>query len=190
MRSKTPYPSVRISEADLPAVVAAFKEGDRAAFRQLYDHFERPIYRFCRHLTGDEAMAGDAFQETFIRMYQHHRDMRTSNVQSWLFAIARRVCLNLLRARRRQNESFDEDLHGGIDAAEGDVFLREHLENALQRLPITLREALILRDVEGHSYQEIAQICGIDLSLAKVRVFRARQHMRRILTPVVVERGR
>jgi len=190
MRSKTPYPSVRIDEADLPAVVEAFKDGDRAAFRRLYDHFQRPIYRFCRHLTGDEAMAGDAFQETFIRMYQHHRDLRTSNIQSWLFAIARRVCLNLLRTRRRQNEVFDEDLHGGSVSPEGDVFLREHLEQAMACLPVTLREALILRDVEGHSYQEIAVICGIDLSLAKVRVFRARQHMRRILTPVVTERGR
>jgi len=190
MRSKSPSPSIRIREADLPAVVEAFKDGDRAAFRQLYDHFERPIYRFCRHLTGDDAMAGDAFQETFIRMYQHHRDLRTSNIQSWLFAIARRTCLNMIRMRRRQNEVFDEDLHGGAISQEGDVFLREHLEKAMSHLPITLREALILRDVEGHSYQEIAEICGIELSLAKVRVFRARQHMRRLLTPVVMERGR
>ena len=135
-------------------------------------------------------MAGDAFQETFIRMYQHHRDLRTSNIQSWLFAIARRVCLNLIRTRKRQNEVFNEDLHGGAETSVGDVFLKEHLEKAMSKLPVTLREALILRDVEGHSYQEIATICGIDLSLAKVRVFRARQHMRRILTPVVVERGR
>ncbi len=190
MRSKTPSATTKIAEEELPAIVAAFKEGDRAAFRRLYDHFERPIFRFCRHLTGDEAMAGDAFQETFIRMYEHHRELRTSNIQSWLFAIARRVCLNMIRARRRSLEAFDEDLHGAEPLSIGDVFLREHLERAMQQLPVTLREALILRDVEGHSYQEIAVICGIDLSLAKVRVFRARQHMRRILTPVLTERGR
>ena len=190
MRSKTPYHSVRITEDELPLVVAMFREGDRDAFRRLYDHFECPIFRFCRHILSDEAMAGDAFQETFIRMYQHHRDIRTLNIQSWPYSIARRVCLNLLRSQRSTVESFNEDLHGGAVSPTGDVFLREHLDKAMSQLPITLREALVLRDVEGHSYQEIAVICGIDLSLAKVRVFRARQHMRHMLTHVVSERGR
>jgi RNA polymerase sigma-70 factor (ECF subfamily) len=56
-------------------------------------------------------------------------------------------------------------------------------------LPLSLREAIILRDIEGHSYADIADIVGIDLSLAKVRVFRARLILRRILSPIVTERS-
>ena len=171
-------------------VVAAFRDGNRDAFRMLYDKFELPIYRFCKHLVGDEELARDAFQETFIKMYQHHRELQSDNIQSWLFSIARRVSLNLLRARRKEHEAFDEMHHAEYEPPESDFALREHLERALQLLPLTLREALILRDIEGHSYTEIATIVGIDLSLAKVRVYRARLMMRRILSPIVMERSR
>jgi len=170
--------------------VDAFRDGDRDAFKSLYDRFEQPIYRFCRHMMNDEAAARDAFQETFIRMFENRQTLRTNNVQSWLFSIARRVCLNMIRSRRKQHESFDETFHGDALSFTGDVFLREHLEKAMTQLPVSLREALVLRDVEGHSYNEIAEIVGIDLSLAKVRVYRARLHMRRLLSPVVSERGR
>lgn len=166
-----------------------FRDGSRDAFRLLYDRFEYPIYRFCKHLTGDEATARDAFQETFIRMYEHRRELKTDRFESWLFSIARRVCLNLIRMRRREHESFDESFHTNAGAPETDDILRAHLSRALSMLPFSLREAIILRDVEGHSYSDIAEIVGIDLSLAKVRVYRARLMMRRILSPIVTERS-
>lgn len=181
----------RTLEGDLLAqVIAEFREGSKDAFRLLYDRFEYPIYRFCKHLTGDEATARDAFQETFIRMYEYRRDLKTDNIQSWLFSIARRVSLNMIRMRRREHEAFDESLHTNQTAQETDIVLREHLDKALAMLPITLREALILRDIEGHAYTDIALIVGIDLSLAKVRVYRARLMMRRILSPLVTERSK
>ncbi len=166
-----------------------FRGGSRDAFRLLYDRFEYPIYRFCKHLTGDEATARDAFQETFIKMYEHRCDLKTINIESWLFSIARRVCLNLIRMRRRQHEAFDERLHTNSASSESDDILRDHLSRALSMLPLSLREAIILRDIEGHSYADIADIVGIDLSLAKVRVFRARLILRRILSPIVTERS-
>ena len=190
MRSSTSQPRTAKPEEILQATVDAFRDGDRQAFKALYDRFEQPIYRFCRHMMVDEAVARDAFQETFIRMYENRQSLRTNNVQSWLFSIARRVCLNLIRSRRKNHEAFDETFHGDSMSIEGDIFLKEHLEKAMGQLPVALREALILRDVEGYSYQQISEIAGIDLSLAKVRVYRARLHMRRMLTPVVQERGR
>jgi RNA polymerase sigma-70 factor, ECF subfamily len=190
MRSSKTSIRRRNQEEILEVTVDAFREGDRDAFRMLYERFDQPIYRFCRHMMTDEVLARDAFQETFIRMYENRRTLRTYNVQSWLFSIARRVCLNHLRSRRRNHESFDETFHGDSVSLQSDVFLKEHLEKAMEQLPLALKEALILRDVEGHSYNEIAEIVGIDLSLAKVRVYRARLHMRRLLMPVVEERGR
>lgn len=179
----------RALEGDLLSqVLAEFKGGSREAFRLLYDRFEYPIYRFCKHFTGDEATARDAFQETFIRMYEHRRELKTENIESWLFSIARRVSLNLIRQRRRTHEAFDELLHTNPTVPDPDHVLKDQLSKALSMLPVSLREAIILRDIEGHSYSDIALIVGIDLSLAKVRVYRARLMMRRILSPIVTER--
>ena len=190
MRNPVTHKREEVDQQILLHLVEAFRGGDRQAFRALYDRFEQPIYRFCRHMVSDEDLARDAFQETFIRMYENRTSLRTTNIQSWLYAIARRVCLNLLRSKRKGHEAFDEAFHGEAEEMKGDVFLREHLDAALAKLPITLKEALILRDVEGHSYKEIADIVGIDLSLAKVRVYRARLHMRRLLSAVVPERNK
>ncbi len=190
MRKPKTYKHSKVAHDLMQDVVEAFRAGDRQAFRVLYDHFEQPIYRFCRHMMSDDMLARDAFQETFIRMYENRTTLRTENIQSWLYSISRRVCLNMIRSRRSQHDPFDELYHGTEQQYAGDVFLREHLDNALAQLPLTLKEALILRDVEEHSYQEIAQIVGIDLSLAKVRVYRARLHMRRLLAGVVAERQR
>lgn len=177
-----------ISDEELVLILAAFRSGDRDAFRSLYDQFHSKIYRFCRRMTNDDALAKDAFQETFIRMYEHRRELRGDNVRSWLFSIARRTCLNLLRTRRASHEPFDETFHAHPDVVDHDVILKERIEQALTHLPIALREALVLREYEGHSYQEIADIVGIDLSLAKVRVYRARLMMRKLLAPVLNER--
>lgn len=176
------------SDQDIAALAMAFRSGDRLAFDALYGLFHAKVFRFCRRMMGDEILAKDAFQETFIRMFEHRMDLRGDNVRSWLFSIARRVCLNQLRSRRIDHDAFDEGLHGGPHhQAESDVLLREQIERALLRLPLPLREALVLREYEGHSYQEIADIVGIDLSLAKVRVYRARLMMRRYLSAVVTQ---
>lgn len=188
MQTKSPNRTPIVTSQELSAVLSEFRAGNRAAFRTIYDLFESKIYRFCKHVVSDEAVARDAFQECFIKAYEHREELHSDNVQSWLFTIARRVCLNQLRARRTVHDRFDEAAHTETTAIVSDVFLREHLDRALQQLPITLREAILLRDVEGHTYQEIAEIVGIDLSLAKVRVYRARLQMRKILQPVVTER--
>lgn len=137
-------------------------------------------------MLNDEAAAKDAFQDTFIRFYEHRGELRGINVRSWLFVIARRTCLNFIRSRRKTHDTFDEGAHAWQEDAEADVALREEIERALQLLPVALREALLLREYEGHSYQEIAEICCIDLSLAKVRVHRARLTMRKLLAAVVL----
>lgn len=175
-----------ISPEELTALAVAFREGDRAAFRRLYDLYHAAVYRFCRHMLNDEAAAKDAFQETIIRFYEHRSELRGDNVRSWLFVIARRVCLNAIRARRAEHEAFDESFHHIHDEPISDVGLREQIERALRALPPALREALVLREYEGHSYNEIAEICSIDVNLAKVRVHRARLMMRKLLAAVVL----
>ena len=174
-----------LTDENIDAVVLAFRDGDRDAFRILYDAYYARVYRFCLRMVDDEAIAKDAFQETFIRMFEHRASLRGVNVRSWLFSIARRVCLNLIRGKRAGHESFDETYHAMDDAEEHDVVLRQQIDKALAQLPVALRESLVLREFEGYTYQEIADTVGIDLSLAKVRVYRARLMMRKILAPIL-----
>jgi RNA polymerase sigma-70 factor (ECF subfamily) len=177
------------SEIELAMVIEAFRQGDAQAFDILYAMYKARIYRFCLHMMSDDVLAKDAFQETFIRMYEHRTELRGQNVSSWLFTIARRSCLNQMRARRLNHDAFDETYHGApVEDEIVDVYLREHIERALAMLPVALREALVLREYDGYSYGEIASIVGIDLSLAKVRVYRARLQMRKLLADVVEAR--
>ena len=164
-----------------------FRQGDALAFQYLYKYFSRGIYRFCLKMLGEEAAAKDAYQETFLRVYEHRAEFRGENFPAWLYTIARRVCLNVIRSRKG-NEEFDELFHSNEECTESDVFLRKHIQRALDSLPDMLKEAIVLREFEGLSYQEIAEVLHIDLSLAKVRVHRARLIVRKILTPIIQER--
>jgi RNA polymerase sigma-70 factor, ECF subfamily len=187
MTRSQPHTERQDADIDIGGLIASFRMGDARAFDSLYALYQSRIYRFCRRMMADDVLAKDAFQETFIKMYEHRAELRGENITSWLFAIARRVCLNMLRSRRVDHDAFDESFHAHAQAADGDVVLRERIEAALQRLPLTLREALVLREYEGHSYNEIAAIVGIDLSLAKVRVYRARLLMRKYLAAVMLQ---
>lgn len=137
-------------------------------------------------MLGDKELAEDAFQETFIKVYENSTKFRGTNFAAWLFTIARHTCLNIIRSKK-EYESFDEVFHGSMSAQQSDVGVKDHLQKAIEMLPVALRESFLLREYEECSYQEIADILGIDLSLAKVRVHRARILLRKLLKPLVRE---
>ncbi|OGV24893.1 MAG: hypothetical protein A2475_16080 [Ignavibacteria bacterium RIFOXYC2_FULL_35_21] len=162
------------------------RKGSAEAFHLLYERYNKKVYRFCLRMLGDEDAAKDTFQEIFIKVFEHRREFRGNNFQAWLFTIARHTCLNSIRTRK-EHEEFDEVIHFSARRNESDVGLKDCIEKAIAVLPVQLREALLLREYEECSYQEIADILNIDLSLAKVRVFRAREIMRKLLTPLKEE---
>lgn len=162
------------------------KAGSAEAFHFLYEKYNQKIYRFCLRMLGDEETARDAFQETFIKVFEKKDSFRGDNFSSWLYTIARNTCLNYIRSQR-VHDPFNEFYHAPIHSMKEDVGLKEQIEDAINMVPIKLREAFVLREYEGSSYQEISEILNIDISLAKVRVFRARKLLRKILKPVVKE---
>ncbi len=165
----------------------AFRQNDTDAFRWLHKRFSKGIYRFCLRMIQDEDLAKDAYQETFIRVFEHRMEFRGENFPAWLYTIARRVCLNVIRARRHDTV-FDEVEHSEQQTQDDDVYLRYHIQKAINSLNPQFKEALILREYEGLSYEQIAEVLGIELSLAKVRVHRARLIVRKYLMPVMQER--
>ncbi|MGE5479589.1 MAG: RNA polymerase sigma factor [Chloroflexota bacterium] len=183
----TKKPNKEINESDIAEAIVQLKAGSAEAFHLLYRQYNQKVYRFCLRMLGDEAAAKDAFQETFIKVYENRKNFRGENFAAWLFTIARHTCLNHIRARKK-HDTFDEIYHGSMKApSESDVGMKQYIDKAVSMLPEALREALILREYEEYSYQEIADILGIELSLAKVRVFRARTLLRKLLKPLVRE---
>lgn len=175
-----------IDEDDAMQAVELLKKGSAEAFQILYQKYSQKVYRFCLRMLGSAEQAEDAFQETFIKVYEHRQNFRGTNFAAWLFTIARHTCLNVIRSRK-EAEEFDEVFHASDSPRQTDVGLKEQIDKAISLLPEPLREALLLREYEECTYQEIADILGIDLSLAKVRVYRARIILRKLLKPLQKE---
>jgi RNA polymerase sigma-70 factor, ECF subfamily len=174
------------NEDELQAAAEDLKKGSAEAFHMLYTKYSRKVYRFCLRFLGDESQAQDAFQETFIKVFENRSQFRGENFSSWLFAIARNTCLNVIRTQKGF-EIFDEFEHTNFDSLESDIGVRDYIKSSISRLPLPLREAVLLREYEDCSYQEIAEILNIDISLAKVRVHRARAILKKLLKPLVKE---
>jgi len=184
--------SVALSAADELRCVARAKAGDHDAFALLYQKYERSVYQFIYRMVGNAEEASDLTQECFIKAYRALPQTTDDlNVGGWLRRIATNVCLDALRRRNRlrwlrldhlapwQNSSLRSD---AIDPERAlmETETQDTVERVLQRLQPHYRAALILREYEGYSSEEIAQILGISRSAAKSLLFRAREEFRRL----------
>lgn len=156
-------------------------QGDKEAFMVLYERYRERLFTYCCRMLGDRDTAKDALQDSFVKAFQNAAMYRAgTSVSAWLFRLTRNVCIDMLRARR-EHESIDD-----VEPVEweqtSDVKLQEALTEEIERLPEIYREAVILRDVQGHSYQEIAEITGTAISTVKFRIFKARDMLRQRLT--------
>lgn len=167
------------------AAVARVLAGDHDAFAELVRRHQNPLYRYARGLGLDHDTALDLVQETFVKAFARCDQCREADrFRSWLFRVFRNTMLDWAKNVRRTEVSI---LDVG-DAAHDEDFaerhaLREALGGALTALPSILREAFLLRHDLGHPYEEIAEITGITLSAAKMRVARAREALREALDP-------
>lgn len=166
--------------------------GDEAAFETLITPYMDTTYRLCLRLMGNETDAADMAQEALLRAW---RSLSTYKAQSrfstWLYRITHNVCLDELRKRqRRQTESLQELNEAGFDlpdkadtpetaAERQDV--RAQLIRAISGLNEEHRAAILLRDVHGLSYEEIASVLDTNLNTVKSRIARARANLRSIL---------
>lgn len=175
-----------INEEEILDAVSKMKEGSAEAFRILYDAYGQKVYRYCLRIIGDADVANDCFQETFVKIYENRALFKGSSFGAWLFKIAHNNCMNHIRSKRHTEEI--QDVFFANESSEGDDFgLKKEIKKALHQLPEALREAIVLREYEELSYSEIAEVLGIDVSLAKVRVFRARIQLKNLLKPLMKE---
>ena len=164
-----------------------FLAGDDAAFRTLYDAFERSLYIYCVRLLKNDAEAKDLFQDIWVRMYKMRGErIQVRRFSGLLFTVARNFCLNSIRDNRGYNnlslEEIPEDAEVFLrtkDIESSD--LRELLQKALAQLPFNQRESFILREYVGYNYEEIAGIMGTTAANVRARAHRARERLRVIV---------
>lgn len=160
------------------------KNGDQAAFRQLYDRFKGPILHFLQGMVGREALAEELAHEVFLKVYRTRETYEPSaKFTTWLWTIARNAALDELRrkgellARKDVEEGAVEEATDPDDGAEAKLIeeaRREQVERCLSALPARSREAVMLRAAGEHSYEEIAGLMGESLGNVKTLLHRAK----------------
>ena len=170
--------------ADERELVARFQRGEAGAFEQLYAGYGDRIYRLCYRLCGHAADAEDLAQEVFVAAYQGlDRFAGRSPLTTWLYRIAFFGWGRLRAGPHRNSEPLDAELDGAAaapDPAPGHIE-RLALEDALSRLPESLREAFLLVKAEGLKYREAAQVLGIPQGTVQSRVHDAVVRLRTLL---------
>ena len=190
--------------ADLPvpaavredeALVRAAQRGDLEAFNLLVQRHERPVFNVALRLLRDVGLAEDATQDTFIRAWQNIGTFQTGSVRSWLYKIATNRSYDMLRASaRRPAGSLEAEIveiepiwtsgGAGEESPDAHALRRElsiYLERALTALPDDQRMVVLLVDVQGLDYHEVAEAMGIALGTVKSRLSRARAKIRQAL---------
>jgi RNA polymerase sigma-70 factor (ECF subfamily) len=185
------------------ALMLRVKRGDRAAFAELVDKYKQPVLNFIYRSLRDEIEAEDLAQTVFLQVYKSRgRYQRTAKFSTWLFTIARNLCLNELRRRSRHPAESIEETHAEHESRDGGTprqyedksqiappekllhgELAQKIEEALAGLPENQRTAILLCRQEDLSYEEIAEILGCSLSATKSLIHRGRETLKEKLKP-------
>jgi len=163
------------------ALVAALRRGDAEALRDAYVRYGPAVYRIAYRLLGSAADAEDVLQDVFVGLPEALRayDVRVS-FEGWLRRVAARTALMRLRGQRRRREEPLEPLSEPAVSARDDVD-RVALERAIAALPDTLRSVFVLKEIEGYAHADVAELLGISVGAAEVRLHRAKRELRRML---------
>ncbi len=180
-------------------LVARCIEGDEVAWEIIVRKYSRRIYNLAYRYGGRHDHAEDLTQEIFLRLYQTLRsyDPRAGSFEGWMLRLARNLIIDKLRQERKQRKVAGSDelekLDFVQDEAEQPLAALERaqqtalLRAALDKLSPELRESVILRDIEGMSYREIADLVGVPEGTVKSRINRGRLELARLLRPKLGE---
>jgi RNA polymerase sigma-70 factor (ECF subfamily) len=168
------------------------QRGDLHAFNELVVEYEGLVYNVCYRILGQQQAAEDAAQDAFVNAWRNIGSFRGEAFRPWLLRIAANLCRDELRRRgRRPSSSLDSALEAGVPEPQDDdpapeqmtlnAELRSQLQAALAQLPEDQRTAVVLCDVEGLDYTEIASVMNTSLGTVKSRIARGRLKLRELL---------
>jgi RNA polymerase sigma-70 factor, ECF subfamily len=177
-------------ETDDEALVQNAQQGDADAFRELVERHSTRVFRLSWRITGDEASAEDAVQETFLRAYRAlHRFDARSRFATWLHRIAVNTAIEIMRKRRPETHLEEPEPLPSMEPGPERVALSQEVQRsvrtALGDLSPMERTAFVLRHFEGRPIAEICRHLGLRESAGKQAIFRAVRKLRRALEPLV-----
>ncbi len=163
----------------------------RSQFEELALPHLRSAYNLARWLTRNREDAEDVAQEALTRAFAAFDTFRGGDLKPWLLTIVRNTCMTWLRRNRSETVPFDDELPAPSDPGPSpeEILMascdREQVRAALERLPGEFREAIVLREMEGLSYKEIADVTGVPMGTVMSRLSRGREAMKRNLSTIL-----
>ncbi len=184
-----------------------YQQGDDQAFFFIYERYKSSIYAYCAQVLFSvgltRELVEDTFQDVFLRLVQYRHTFNGGDFRPWIFTVTRHSCLSAKKRSFRENEGLEYAGNGvNMDDVSDDVRMAfssnddplERMSNeeqtglllaAIAKLPDEFREALILSEYEGLTYDEIGRMTGTSLSTIRIRIFRAKARLRKMLLPVI-----
>ena len=163
------------------------KEVAEKSFAELYGRYSRRLYLYCRKLVGDANIAKDAFQDTFVTFFNSSKEYKEiPNISAYLYRVAHNFCLNSLK-KERVHSTIEDYMVPSMDFNPESDELLGLIKTALELLPLEFRVVFVLKEYEGMTYVEIADILAIPQTTVKIRSHRARQKIRKVLAPYLAD---
>lgn len=173
------------------------KNGDTGAFEQLIEGYQKKVFNIAFRMLGNYDDAGELAQEVFIKVYKSMKNFKEeSSFSTWIYRITTNVCLDELRKRKNKKEvSIDEDIKYGDGEIKREIEdhgptpetaaerneVRKAVNDAIQSLSDEHKTMIVMRDIRGFSYEEIARMVSCPEGTVKSRISRARQALKEIL---------
>ena len=177
-------------------LVERVRRGDEQAFRQLIKLYERRVFNFIRGMTRNNEDAEDLVQEAFVKAYFNIKSLKSSSsFKSWLFRIAYNLALDFIRKKRPNIIDVEDNLResfigsGNPKAELSREHLRRNVKKCMNLLNEQQKSILSLCDLEGMSYQEIAETLGIPFGTVQSRIFYARKKLKELLESAGMNEG-
>lgn len=174
-------------------LINRFKDGDTSAFEEIVFKYQDKIYNLCRHMLGNAHDAEDAAQDVFLKAYQNLNKFRPeASLHTWLYRIAVNTCIDYRRKpffeslfkSSKEGDEFVEELPADSPSPDR-LYESKQISNAIQlalgRLSERLRMVILLKEIEGLSYEEIAEVLDVSIGTVKSRISRAREELKKLL---------
>jgi RNA polymerase sigma-70 factor (ECF subfamily) len=202
LRYKPTVSHIRYQGKKDSEVVLAFSTGDERALQELVERYEPRLNNFIYRIIGDREKAEDLVQEVFIRVYRHiKRFDQSKKFSTWAYAIASNLAKNELRNRSRNPLVLFQTIKGTWDDEDrplqfedvksrpDDMYRKRHLrelvDDTIAQLPEHHRQVFVLREINGLSYEEMAEVVGCNIGTVKSRLSRARAAFAAIIEPTI-----
>jgi RNA polymerase sigma-70 factor (ECF subfamily) len=163
-------------------LMQAFKRGESPAFRELFDRYKNSIYGFVRRRVDDPGRAEEITQDIFLALVQRRNGYEVrARFRTYLY----RIALNRIASEHRKKDAANGE--AAVPAAGGDPSIVQQVRDALERLESEQKQVVLLREYEGLSYQEIAELLSVPVGTVRSRLFRAKLALKELLAPALAE---